>query len=206
MFVSLQAGKVQSFIHQPMSKACYRHIDNMMKLFFSLLIIVLSVSSCVERKPTDITSIDSVSQQVPSPLSNSGQTENEDAVKFITKFMNNTYFHPNCDSEEWGKEYLTDRMYSYLEEMYLSEADSVEGHHYIAEWAFETKPETGVKSQDNEPLNVYHHKNNWYVVQFGGGKRTKMNSYLLKIIKEGNKFKIDNIRNGNMGFDGIPEN
>jgi len=28
MFVSLQAGKVQSFIHQPMSKACYRHIDN----------------------------------------------------------------------------------------------------------------------------------------------------------------------------------
>ena len=29
MFVSLQAGKVQSFIHQPMSKACYRHIDNM---------------------------------------------------------------------------------------------------------------------------------------------------------------------------------
>ena len=29
LFVSLQAGKVQSFIHQPMSKACYRHIHRM---------------------------------------------------------------------------------------------------------------------------------------------------------------------------------
>ena len=180
-----------------------------MKQLLFLFSILFSISSCFDRNKTnDIHVVDELSKQVASTTNkqiDSSQIERKDAEHFIVMFMNNTYFNSICESEKWAKQYLTDRMCSYLEEMYLTEADSVEGHHYIAEWAFRLEPEMEQKLQNKENMRVYHHKDDWYVVQFGEGKRTKLNSYLLKIIKDKDVFKIDNIINEGMGFDGITE-
>ena len=180
-----------------------------MKQFLFLISILFSISSCIYRNKTnDIHVVDEMSKQVVSTTEkqiDGSIIERKDAEEFIVIFMNNTYFNRICSPEKWAKQYLTDRMISYLEEMYLTEADSVEGHHYIAHWAFRINPEVESELQKKENMRVYHHKDDWYVVQFGEGKRTKLNSYLLKIIKDKDVFKIDNIINEGMGFDGIPE-
>lgn len=179
-----------------------------MKQMLLLFSIVFFVGSCVDPQKADNRSVAEVSSKnatVDLKQSDDCLIDHKDAVEYITMFMNNTYFNQTAESEEWAKEYLTERMASYLEEMYLTEADSVEGHHYIADWAFRISPEMETKLQSKENMTIFHHKDNWYVVLFGKDKRTQKNSYLLKIVKEGNNLKIDNIINEGMGFDGIPE-
>lgn len=180
-----------------------------MKQCLILFSILLSVCSCIGRNKTnDIRVAGEMSKQVVSTTKNlvdSTLDKHKASEDFIVEFMDKTYFNHISKPEIWAKQYLTDRMAAYLKEMYLSEADSIEGYYCIADWAFEINPATESVRQEKENMIVYHHKGDWFVVQFGKGKRSKKNSFLLKIIKDKDVFKIDNIINEGMGFDGITE-
>jgi hypothetical protein len=113
---------------------------------------------------------------------------------FYRNFMDESYFNPKEDVSVWAKKYLTDHCISKLKEIY-DEMYDTEEEFYIAEWMFRLGAEEEEKLQTGENMHVVHDKEDWYVIHFGKGTVTKKNSYKVKIIRENDTYKIDDVIN-----------
>ena len=175
-----------------------------MKIIINILLLVCLMFSCTDakREKENIYKIksrnyvDKNSQKKhPVLIENSKDSIRVDEIiSFYRKFMINYILEGTLNRKDGiAMSYFTPAFIQKLEKLYLEEYDC-KNCGCLAEWLFVTRgnddnPDVNIRNMRIAPLG-----NNWYKVKFG---KQQKNSYKVKIIRQGNKYKISDIINNN---------